>query len=334
MAAGGGNKAVVMALIGNGFLTVIKTVAFLLSGSSAMLAEAIHSLADTGNQTLLLIGVRTSSKKRTHKHPWGYGKDRYVWALLSAAGIFFLGCGVTITHGVHALISHGAQENPGWVVWTVLAIAFLVDGAVLVGAVRQLNEGRDGKPWLQYLKTTPDTATVAVLFEDGAAALGVILAVVGIGATHYLGIWWADGAATIAIGILLGVIAAYLGRQNRLYLIDRAVSADVQAKIIGIIRARGNVKGVFDIKSRIVGAGELSFTADINFDGKIISDRIQGRKNLEEQFTALKSAEDLDELLDEHARVVVDEIGEEIDRIEAEIRRQIPNISFIQLEVD
>jgi zinc transporter 9 len=332
--AGGGTKAVIQALTVNGFLTVLKGGAYMTSGSSAMLAEAIHSAADTGNQALLLLGIKTSSKTESVHHPFGYGKDRFVWALLSAAGIFFLGCGVTITHGVHALMGHEASEAPGMMVYSILGISFALDAFVWYGAGKELNRQREGKPWLEFLRTAEDTTTVAVFFEDGAATLGIILAFAGIYATHTLGIVWADAAATIAIGVLLGVIAIFLGRQNRTYLIDRAISGDVQNKILTIIRSHKAVDGIFDVKSRIIGAGQMSFTADIEFDGKDISDKVQERMDLKKEFDALKSPEDLDRLLDNHARVVVDELGNEIDRIENELKTQIPGASFIQLEVD
>jgi solute carrier family 30 (zinc transporter), member 9 len=332
--SGGGTKSVVQALVVNSVLTVIKSGAYFVSGSNAMLAEAIHSAADTGNQALLLLGIRTSSKSESVHHPFGYGKDRYVWALLSAAGIFFLGCGVTITHGVHALMGHEPTDPPGWMVYAILGISFVLDAFVLVGAIKELDSQREGRPWIHFLKNAEDTTTVAVLFEDGAATLGIILAFLGIFATHSLGIVWADAAATILIGCLLGVIAVFLGRQNRGYLIDRAISGEVQNKILQIIRSHKAVEGIFDIKSRIIGAGQMSFTADIEFDGKDLSDKVQERMDLEKEFAALKTPEDLDRLLDDHARVVVDELGNEIDRIEAELKAQVPSASFIQLEVD
>jgi len=330
----GGTKAVVQALAVNSVLTVIKGGAYSVSGSNAMLAETIHSTADTGNQALLLLGIKTSSKSKSVHHPFGYGKDRFVWALLSAAGIFFLGCGVTITHGVHALFGHESGDAPGWIIYAILALSFCLDAFVLFGAVKEINRQREGRPWLKFFREAEDTTTLAVMFEDGAATLGVVLAFIGIYATHNLGIVWADAAATIDIGVLLGVIAVFLGRQNRAYLIDRAVSTEVQNNILGIIRSSEAVENIFDIKSRVVGAGQMSFTADIEFDGKDISDKVQKRMDLAKEFEALKSPEDLDRLLDNHARVVVDELGNEIDRIEAEVKAQIPGASFIQLEVD
>jgi len=162
----------------------------------------------------------------------------------------------------------------------------------------------------------------------------VLLAAAGIAGTQLLGWWWADAVATILIGILLGIVAIFLGRQNRTYLIDRAVSADVQSRILRIIRGHDDVRKILGVRTRIVGAGQLSFTADVEFDGEVISERVLDRMNLKSTFEKLESPEDLDRLLDEHARIVVDELGNEVDRIEAAVRDQFPGAAFIQIEVD
>lgn len=336
MAAGGdSSKAVVLALVGNGLLTVIKFAAYFLSGSGAMLAEGIHSAADTGNQFLLFVGLKKSKQGPTEDFHFGYGKDRFLWALISAAGIFFIGCGVSMTHGIEHLLNPQPRAASGMIIWIVLGISLIVDGVVLATAINALNKSRDGVPWLLFLKTTDDTTTVAVLFEDGAACLGVMLAAAGIAASEFLGWHWADPAAAIAIGVLLGIIAMFLGAQNRSYLLDRAVSADVQARVLATIRdSSKSVERVADIKTRIVGADLFSFTADIEFDGKVLSDRIQQRLDVKKLYEELKNSEDLDKLMDQHAYLVIDELGREVDRIEAAVRAQVPGAGFIQLEPD
>ena len=333
MAMGSGG-AVATALIGNSLIVVIKTIAYFVSGSGAMLAEAIHSAADVGNQLLLFIGLRKSKQGPSEEHHFGYGKDRFFFALLSAAGIFFVGCGVSVTHGIEGLLDPHHREPAGWLVVNVLIVAFIVDGIVLAAALVALNKQRNGQPWLEFMRTTDDTTTVAIVFEDGAAVLGVLLAAAGIAADQLLGWWWADPVAAILIGILLGVVAVFLGAQNRAYLIDRAISADVQARVLGLLRKQGTVKDVLAVKTRVVGAELFSFNADIEFDGKVISDRIVERMNIQQAYESLKSPEDLDRLLDEHAKVVVDELGNEVDRIETMVRKQVPGAKFIQLEVD
>lgn len=338
MAGGkGGSGAVLMALGVNLVLTGVKLAAYLLSGSGAMLAETVHSAADFGNQALLWVGLRQSQRGPSKVHPFGYGKDRFLWALISAAGIFFIGCGVSVTHGLHDLFSppehHGEART---VVWAVLGISFILDGAVLVTAIRALDGQRNGVPWSQFLRTTEDTTTLAVLFEDGAAALGVVLAAAGILLADVLHLPWLDAVAAILIGLLLGGIAIFLGATNRTLLLDRAIGADAQARVLAAMRkvAQGSLSKISAIRTRIVGQDLFSFNADVEFDGKAISDRIVARMDLEAAYAKLDSPQALDALLDEHARVVVEELGHEVDRIEAQIREQVPGAKFIQIEVD
>ena len=332
--AKGSSGAVAAALVGNGLIVVIKFVAYAVTGSGAMLAEGVHSAADVGNQLLLFIGLRKSVQGPSEAHHFGYGKDRFFFAVLSAAGIFFIGCGISVTHGIETLLDPPERHAAGWLIVAVLGISFIIDGIVLGLAIRTLDHDRGDMPWLQFLRTTDDTTTLAILFEDGAALLGVMLAAAGIAADQWLGWWWADPVAAILIGILLGAVAVFLGVQNRSYLLDRAVSADVQARVLGLLRQQGSVKSVLGVKTRIVGADVFSFNADVEFDGKIISDRVANRMQVKEAFERLKTPEDLDRLLDEHARVVVDELGQEVDRIEQRVRNQVPGARFIQLEVD
>ncbi len=336
VASGGDGKAVILALAGNSVLTVIKFGAYLATGSGAMLAETVHSAADLGNQALLYVGLKQSQRGPDEHHHFGYGKDRFLWALVSAAGIFFIGCGVSVTHGLHDLFDPPEHRAAGWITWTVLGIAFVVDAFVLLTAIREMNAKRKGTPWITFLRTTEDTTTLAVLFEDGAACLGVIMAAVGIALAQALHLPWIDAVSAILIGLLLGAIAVFLGALNRAYLLDRAVSADVQARILAAMRemSRGAVSHIGEVRTRIVGEDVYSFTAEIDFDGKVIADRVHERMNVPKRFGELRSPEDLEKLLDEHAQVVVDEIGNEVDRVEAAVRKQVPGAEFIQLELD
>ena len=332
--AKGSNTAVGAALVGNGIIVVIKFIAYAFSGSGAMLAEAVHSSADVGNQVLLYIGLKKSAQGPSEQHHFGYGKDRFFFAVLSAAGIFFVGCGVSVMHGIEGLLDPHERGPVGWLVVGVLAFALIVDGIIFAMAMSALNKERKGRPWLKFMRETDDTTTLAIIFEDGAAILGVLLAAAGIALDHFFGWWWADPVAAILIGVLLGVVAVFLGVQNRSYLLDRAISADVQARVLGLLRRQGAVKDILSVKTRVVGADLFSFSADIEFDGKVLSERVLDRMNVAEAYAKLNSPEDLDRLLDEHARVVVDELGHEVDRIEQKVRQQVPGAKFIQLEVE
>src|SRR5688572_22512237 len=158
-------KSVVAALLGNSFVCVIKLIAFIMSGSGAMLSEAIHSAADTGNQLLLFIGLKRGQKAADDRFHYGYGGERFIFGMLSAAGIFFIGCGITIYHGVTSLISPHMPQLTS-VTFIVLATALVVEGGVLMFAVRGIAAQRGDLPFWEYVRERADPAAVAILLED------------------------------------------------------------------------------------------------------------------------------------------------------------------------
>ncbi|MEN8165409.1 MAG: cation diffusion facilitator family transporter, partial [Acidobacteriota bacterium] len=212
--AHGSFRAVMAAIVGNSTVTVAKMVAFFITGSAAMLSEALHSMADTLNQILLMIGIRRSSRAADPRFPFGYGAERAVWALMSAVGIFFLGCGVTVYHGIQSLLHPHELEGLGWAVG-VLVVSFVIEFAVLVLAVRTVRHDAKGKPFFAYLRHEADPTAVAVVLEDSAACLGVVIALVGIFASHWTGNSLWDAVASILIGLLLGMIATWLVARTR-----------------------------------------------------------------------------------------------------------------------
>ena len=180
--AGGSKLAVYSAIGGNTVVTIAKASAFAMTGSAAMLSEAIHSFADVSNQCLLAFGIKKSEKTADGQHPYGYARDRYIWTLISAVGIFFIGCGVTVYHGVHTLMEPQAISDYK-VAFAVLLFAFIVEGLVLWYAVKAI--GKEAKSMdlslIEYVKAGTDPTGTAVLLEDSAAMLGVVIASIGIG---------------------------------------------------------------------------------------------------------------------------------------------------------
>ena len=234
MASSTSARTVVTALVGNSFVMIIKLVAFLLSGSGSMLSEAIHSAADTGNQLLLFVGLRRGEKAPDDRFHYGYGGERFVFGILSAAGIFFIGCGITIYHGIHSLL---APSTPQLTTSTfvVLGISGLIEGSVLGLAVRAVLAERGEMGFLRYVRERADPATVAILLEDGAAVLGLIIASVGIVMAYLTGnpIW--DTAGSLIIGVILGGVAFYLVRENRELLLGRAVPGIIEETFTTIV---------------------------------------------------------------------------------------------------
>jgi len=221
----GSMKAVVTAIIANGSITIAKFSGYAFSGSSAMLAEAVHSLADTANQALLLVGLRRSARKADQHHHFGYGQERYFWNLVSAVTIFFLGCVYTIMHAIEQL-RHGAEPMLSLLSFAIIGFAFLAEGYSFLVAMGEFRKQakEEGMGPLQYFRETRDPTTLAVLIEDSVALFGLTFALVGMALSALTGSAIFDAIAAILIGLLMGSLAFYLARVNRKYLLNTADS--------------------------------------------------------------------------------------------------------------
>lgn len=256
LVAGGANLAIAVA----------KAVAGLLSGSAAMLSEAAHSVADTITEALLFTALRRGNRPADEHHPFGYGKESYVWAFLAALFTFVAGAGFSILEGVEA-IGSGEQAGPFGLSYVVLAIAFVVESVSLTQVGRQVR-GRAAR-WrispLQYLRNTPDTAIRAVAFEDIAALIGLVLAAGGLGLAHLTGsaVW--DGLASVAIGLLLLVIALILARTNVSLLVGRAVPRSFQEIVREELLALPGVDGIHTLLTMQLGPNEVLIAAKVDF---------------------------------------------------------------------
>ncbi len=219
----GAMRPVAAAVLGNLTVTVAKFIGFALTGSSAIFAEALHSLADTLNQTLLWIGLHRSTRKPDDEHQFGYGQERYFWNLVSAVAIFFLGGGYTVLHAIERLQEGYAPVGLGISLF-VLALALVVEGFTLFVALREFNRQRrkEGKSFREWLVETRDPTTLAVLVEDSVAVLGVGIAILGIALGDATDSIWFDTIAAVLIGVLMGALAIFLATLNRSYLINRA----------------------------------------------------------------------------------------------------------------
>jgi len=216
-------KAVITAFAANAMVTVAKFVGFSLSGSSALLAEAVHSLADTANQGLLFLGLRRSARQADEEHQFGYGQERYFWNLISAVTIFFLGCAYTITHALEQM-QHDHAPELSWIPFAIIAFAFVMEGYSFLIALMEFRKqcAAAGKSFRRYLTETRDPTTLAILIEDGAAILGLLLALIGMGLAAYTGSALFDSIAAICIGLLMGGLAFFLAATNRKYLLNHA----------------------------------------------------------------------------------------------------------------
>jgi solute carrier family 30 (zinc transporter), member 9 len=322
-------RAVLAALTANSFVTLLKFVAFALSGSGAMLSEAIHSAADTGNQLLLFLGLRQSSRQADEQFHYGYGGDRFVFGLLSASGIFFVGCGVTLYHGISGLL-HPHMPELGWVTFAVLAASFVIEGSVLLYAVRILDRQRETTPFVRYVRESADPAAVAILLEDGAAVLGLALAAAGISAAYVTGNPMWDALGSIVVGLVLGGIAVHLVIENRTLLLGEAVPEGVEDRFVAILRGRPAVRDVRDVKTRQLTPEAYTLKAEVVLDDDFLADRIDAA--VPARLAAIADSERT-AVVRSIASRAIHEIAVEIAAMEAAIRADIPQARHIDLEV-
>jgi zinc transporter 9 len=331
MAGQASGASVVAAIFGNGVIAALKIMAFLVSGSGAMLAEGIHSIADTANQALLWVGIRRSERPPDDDHPYGYGAERYVWSLISAMGIFFLGCGVTVYHGIHQLL-HPEVPNVGWLTWAVLAISVLVEGGVLMMAIREANRAREGKGWLEYIRTSSDPTLIAVLFEDSVAVFGVFVAAAGIGLSRFTGIGAFDGVASIIIGLLLGALALVLAAKNSKLLVGQRADPETEERIRRLIERHPAVGKIVRLRTRVMAAGAHRVDLQVDFDADTLVDRM--RDDIMRKAGDVKTPEDLVAFSRAFGADLIDELAVEVDRIEDLIKEEVPTASLIDVEGD
>jgi zinc transporter 9 len=329
--AGSKSGAVVWAIVGNTFLTVLKFVAFLFSGSGAMLAEAVHSAADTGNQALLYMGIRRSLRPADETYHYGYGGQRFLYALFSAIGIFVFGCGITVYHGIHSLLDP-PELTLSWMIFAVLGISMLVEGAVLRKAVAEVNASRGQKSFREFVRTSTDTTLLAVLFEDAVATVGVLVATGGILLSWLTGSPVFDAMSSIAIGGLLGLLAVWLGMRNSVLILGPSIPSDVQGEVVTFLEGQPTVASVREVRSRILSADHFRIAAEVDYDGKALGRRRAGWAA--ERASGARSPDDWERFAADFGEHLLDDLGREVDRIEAELQQRFPSLRHVDLESD
>ena len=263
MSTSGSNKAILAALSANLGIAVTKFVAFALTGSSAMLAEGVHSLADSGNQLLLLLGGRRARREADEEHPFGYGRARYFSAFLVAIVLFTLGGLFALYEGWHKLHAPEPIESWHWVPIVVLVSAFAMEGVSLRTAVRESNAVRGPQSWVGFIRTSRSPELPVVLLEDAGALLGLVFALFGVGMTLATGDGRWDAIGSGAIGLLLVVIAVVLASETRSMLLgESATAADVGAIRRALVG--DGVESVIHLRTLHLGPDELLVAAKVS----------------------------------------------------------------------
>lgn len=264
--------AVRVALVGNTINTIVKFGAFFLTGSGTMFSEALHSCADVANQSLLLIGVKRSARPPTPEHPYGFEGERFVYALISATGMFFLGACASVYHGIYHIFNPGELDDL-WVGITVLLISFTIESVSFSAGVLACRKGaaENGMTFFEYLKKGPDPMGVAVVMEDGAALVGLATALGCISLTVITGNPFFDALGSVLIGSLLGFIAVFLIRKNASLLSTRSIQPRKLLLLSKVLQDDPMVAKFDHIKAVQLGVDTIRFGADIEFDGKAVA---------------------------------------------------------------
>ncbi|KAI8898011.1 cation efflux family-domain-containing protein [Globomyces pollinis-pini] len=312
----------------------------LASGSASMWAESMHSLADVLNESLLMWGIWRSLKKPDIDHPYGYMTEKYAWALVSGVGVFFLGGGVTLYHGLSGLLAGGHILGDIQPALMALGGCLLFEMATLTVAYRHISKSAAvaGVTFYDYLKKGADPTSVQVFMEDSAALLGVMIAGTSLVMSKYLALPWLDSMGSITIGLLLSSVAVFLVRRNIAGLVQNRMERDREEEIIALLESDPVVKSVHDIKSTSIGPDWARFKAEILFDGKEIVRRyhLQNPHKLKQEISLLKSFETDKEITDWivfQGGDVLTMLGKEVDRLEVEIQSIRPEVKHIDLEI-
>jgi cation diffusion facilitator family transporter len=299
MSTEGSKRAIIAALLANTGIAITKFIAAAISGSAAMFAEGIHSLADTGNQILLLLGGRRAKRSATATHPFGYGRSRYIYAFMVSIVLFSVGGLFSMLEGIEKL-QHPHELNQAWIPLTVLSIAILLESLSLRTALVEAKKVRGNTPLVKYIRHAKSPELPVILLEDMAALAGLIFAFAGVGLTVLTGnpIW--DAIGTVAIASLLIAVAVILGIETSSLLVGEGANADDTTKIRQALEQTSGVDSVIHMKTLYLGPEELMVGAKIAVAVGVSSS----------------------------------EIAKTINAAEAEIRSQVPSARVIYLEPD
>lgn len=255
-------RAIIAALAANLAIAMAKFVAFLFTGSASMLSEAVHSVADTGNELLLLVGRGRSRRARTAEHPFGYGRERYFYSFVVAVMLFTIGAAFSVYDGVNKIMSPEKVESP-LVAFIVLAVSMVLEGLSLRTAIRESNETRGDMGWREFVHSTKSAELPVVLMEDTAALLGLAFAFLGVLLSVLTGNGAWDGAGSVAVGLLLAAAAFIVGYESKSLLIGESASSETAAEIVSALESGPEDFRVIHLRTVHVGPESLLVTTKI-----------------------------------------------------------------------
>ncbi|KAJ0229027.1 Metal tolerance protein C4 [Hirschfeldia incana] len=332
-------RAVTTALWCNFLVFSLKFGVWWTSSSHVIMAEVVHSVADFANQALLAYGLSSSRRAPDALHPYGYSKERFVWSLISAVGIFCLGSGATIVNGVQNLWTSQPPPNMEYAA-VVIGGSFLIEGVSLLVAIQSVKKGaaQEGMTVRDYIWRGHDPTSVAVMTEDGAAVAGLGIAAASLVAVKMTGNGIYDPIGSIVVGNLLGMVAIFLIQRNRHALIGRAMDDQDMRKILHFLKNDSVVDALYDCKSEVIGPGSFRFKAEIDFNGQVVVQNYLKRTRREEWAklfrVAAKKGDDstMLNIMSNYGEEVVTALGSEVIRLEKQIRELVPGIQHVDIE--
>ena len=272
--SGSSTKVIYAALAGNTAIAITKFAAAAVTGSSAMLSEGIHSLVDTGNQGLLLYGMRRAKRPPSEDFPFGHGKEIYFWSFVVAILIFAVGAGISIYEGIHHILHPQPMSNP-LIAYIVLGLSVVFEGAAWFFALREFGKTKGKLGYVEAVNRGKDPSMFVVLFEDSAALLGLLVALIGITLAHLTGLAWFDGLASIVIGLILGVTAIWLAAETKSLLIGEAASGHVIRGIRSLLREEESIERVNEVLSMHMGPEYVLVTISADFHDDIRAAKLE-----------------------------------------------------------
>jgi cation diffusion facilitator family transporter len=266
MSTEGSMRAIIAALLANIGIAITKFIAAAFSGSASMFAEGIHSMADSGNQILLIVGGKRAKRAATAAHPFGYGRSRYIYAFMVSIVLFSIGGLFSITEGLNKL-QHPHELEMVWLPLVVLGTAIVLESLSLRTAIKEANHVRNGKGWVEFVRHAKSPELPVILLEDLAALIGLVLAFGGVGLTviTHNPIW--DAIGTLAIGGLLVLVAIVLGLETSSLLVGEGATAEDTGKIRKALESAPGVKSIIHMKTLYLGPDELMLGAKIEIAG-------------------------------------------------------------------
>ncbi len=329
-----GSKSVIAALLGNVIVTSIKTMVAFFSGSASMFAESVHSFADTLNQSLLLVGLKRSKKPADASRGYGYGIERFFWSLISACGILFIGAGVTVYHSIDSLIHSGNSEihNFSYITVVVLIISFIIEGITFTIALKELKGKRK---FSKKIFSDADPVTLAVVYEDGAAVLGVLVVLFTQFLIYMTGNGIYDSVGGIIVGLILGFLAVILITKNHQYIIGKSLDKNVIEEITEFLLEDPCIENISEFKSVAVDINKYRISATVEWNGSPLYEEIYHDGDLKEEFNEIKDdfgefAKLMFKMTDRIPRLV----GNHIDKIEKKITEKFPQIVYVDIEIN